>query len=82
MEEIKKAIAEIKSWTPVLLGMGNRCTDETSKAQDMAIKALEKQNKMLESLRTIRSALFDLGLTREQFIKIIGVVDNEMVNYW
>ena len=38
----EEAIEEIKRWTPILLTSG-QCTEETSKAQDMAISALSAE---------------------------------------
>lgn len=38
----EEAIEEIKRWTPILLNSG-QCTEETSKAQDMAISALSNK---------------------------------------
>lgn len=37
----EEAIKVIKSWTPIFLQMGGKCTNETKEAQYMAIEALE-----------------------------------------
>ena len=39
----EEAIKEIKSWTSILMSAGSQCVMETAEAQEMAIKALEKQ---------------------------------------
>lgn len=39
----EEAIEEIKSWTPVLMSMGSKCTEKTAEAQRMAIEALEER---------------------------------------
>ena len=39
----EQAIEEIKSWTPILLSMGSKCTENTVKAQEMAIQSLEER---------------------------------------
>ena len=40
------AIEEIKSWTPTLLQMGDKCTNKTVEAQKMAIQALEQMKEL------------------------------------
>ena len=39
----EEAIGEIKSWTPILLRLGDKCTNKTAIAQHMAIEALEQE---------------------------------------
>lgn len=46
----EEAIEEIKSWTPVLMGMGSKCTEETAEAQSMAIEALNTHDELCENL--------------------------------
>ena len=39
----QEAIKEVKRWTSILMSAGSKCVSDTAEAQDMAIKALEKQ---------------------------------------
>lgn len=40
----QEVIKEVKRWTAILMNAGSECIAETAEAQDIAIKALEKQN--------------------------------------
>ena len=50
----QEAIKEVKRWTSILLSAGAKCVSETAEAQDMAIKALEKQaeKKVIDNMPT------------------------------
>ena len=76
MENIstQEAIEEVKSWTDVLLGMGEKCTEKTAKAQCMAIDTLEKTKLIEDLLRCHDDYCFETSQKNYKLVKAIRVI--------
>lgn len=51
----EEAIKEIKSWTDALLNMGDKCTQDTTDAQTIAVQSIETLSKLEEYLEPLRN---------------------------
>ena len=86
----EEAIGEIKSWTPMLLRLGDKCTNKTAIAQHMAIKALEQEpceDEVYEKdLNGLKEQIFKEGntlISKQDLIERFVEIDNEYKNsHW